>query len=224
MDAPDDSRCMQRIRAHMALEGELATHGLSFSNLPKWGFNPKGQWLPLGVWFYPLVPHCDFTRGYASERTFANIGKLPEGRVLTLWPGHPADFSEDALEKSLNAIQSHTSIPVVVSREPRVVTEGYHRRFNVLYRFLTETLAVMGRPKSALFNRLLHVAGYDVVVDYGCMSLHVEPCQGVQTWPKSRLVETIEIPPQYRPGKYLFDDMEGLKAMFQKAREFGGSC
>lgn len=161
-------------------EAGLFQFGVHYSNNKGFAVFPQSHYYPKGVYFYVLSSTCTAGkgRGFATDREWANIGKINNERMMILKQGHPMDFTEakfqqavEKLKKTIGRLPEPTAKPGNV--QPQEVPAV--KLFNLLH-----AIEIAGK---GLTNKVLHQLGYDGVIDYDHVLLPVESCQGVMTWP-----------------------------------------
>jgi len=113
--------------------------------------------------------------------------------MVILKQGHASDFNEARLKRSVEQLQAaYGELPGLNPPGNKFKNIAEH---NPAFAHLGDVLSTMEAEGLGSFNKLLHVAGYDGIVDYDGWLLPVESCQGVQTWPGgANLVTSIQTP------------------------------
>jgi hypothetical protein len=174
---------------------------LHYADFQKWGINPRTGYFPIGVYFYFLSKRCEsaLSNGFATDRKYANIGRLNLDKFLVIKRGHPRHFGEDALNAAIDKIEAKygkgsTENPDYHSS--KLDMDGFREQaFHVLELFRV-ILGMEKRKTIRSFNECLHDAGYDGILDVNGAFLPIESCQGVQTWPGDAVeyVQSIRTP------------------------------
>jgi len=185
---------------YTVIEDGLAQYGVHYSNIKKWGINPDSSYFPMGVYFYYLDGSCGSNKGvgFATDRTWANIAKINNERMVILKHGNQKDFTKYSYETSINKLtKKYGDLP-----NPNKQIEKFKSfPLNIYFSKLANIILEMESSGMGSFNRLLHDAGYDGIVDYDKNFLPIENCQGVQTWPGgASLVESIPTPKRKPPN------------------------
>lgn len=197
-------------------ENGLSLYGVHYSENENFAIFPQTGYYPKGVYFYFLSNTCEAGKGtgFATDRKWANIGKINNDRMLIIKSGHPRNFSEADYKKAVSKLKR------IVRKLPEpTIKPGEHREQSVPAVQLFNLLHAIEASGKGLTNKMLHSLGYDGVVDYDGALLPVESCQGVMTWPGSfSFVHAIPTPtasnnPGYNPMKRIARMQTGLKAM-----------
>lgn len=176
-------------------EDGLALYGVHYSDYKKWGIAPDSNYFPVGVYFYYLSDNCQSAvgNGFATDRRWANVARIDNNKMVILKQGHARNFDKKNLKDSLSRLQKiHGSLPKSNPGGNKFSKIAEH---NSAFAHLGNILSTMEAKGLGSFNKLLHIAGYDGIVDYDGWLLPIESCQGVQTWPGgAQLVESVPTP------------------------------
>lgn len=194
----------------------LAEFGVHYSENEGFAIFPSSRYYPKGVYFYFLSATCNSGRGtgFATERKWANVGKIHNDKMLIIKQGHPRNFSENDFNVCLRKLQKifKGSLPAPKTRPDKSQLQ------NVAAVLLFDQLYAIESAKLGSTNNLLHQLGYDGVVDYDGVMLPIESCQGVMTWPGAMefqaAIPTPQKPnanPGMDPSKRMEKILKGLK-------------
>lgn len=191
-----------KMKDYIKEEDGLAQYGVSYSDIAKWGINPETKYFPVGIYFYYLSPSCDagLGNGFATDRRWANVAQINNEKMVILKSGHRRNFNETSLKMALRKIETKygpqtLSNPQQENKFARILDQ------NLSFAKLGTLLSELADGSSFRFNKLLHEAGYDGIVDYDGLLLPIENCQGVITWPTgAKFIEAIPTPRSH-PGE-----------------------
>ena len=182
-------------------EDGLPLYGLHYADFQKWGINPRTSHFPVGVYFYFLSKKCESAlgNGFATDRKYANIGRLNLDKFLIIKKGHPRHFGEDALNAAIDRIEAKYGKGSTANPDYHSSKISMDWILQPAYHLLELFRVILGMEKQKTirsFNECLHDAGYDGILDINGAFLPVESCQGVQTWPGDAVeyVQSIRTP------------------------------
>jgi len=182
------SNYLYRLKPYIeASVGDLPQYGVSFSEFNKWGINPGTGYFPKGVYFYFLHPKCEeygaTGTGFAADRPWANVAKLNLEKFAILNPGGLNNFGATELANALENLKAKYGDLVPAEDMTKQTFDSRYSSTMPEWIGLVNILTTMESSGAGGFNKLLHVAGYDGILDVGGVFLPIEGCQGVQTWP-----------------------------------------
>jgi len=101
------SNYLYELRSYIQAVDGLAQYGVHFSQYAKWGVNPRAGFWPVGVYFYILSEECDVPGGFATDRTWANIARLHNERLLIVKADSTYNYPGDAYALLQNLREEH---------------------------------------------------------------------------------------------------------------------
>jgi len=199
------SNFLYRLKEYEKLNDDgLPQYAVNYSEFNKWGVNPSAGYFPKGIYFYYLHPKCreraGTGTGFATNRTWVNIAKLNLDRFIVLDPGKPKNFGKESLDAAISKLKSKYKDLVGTGDRARK-SYRFEDHYNDIPEFITlaRILSQMQDDGAGSFNKLLHDAGYDGILDMAGVFLPIESCQGVQTWPGAAdYIESINTPSSIR--------------------------
>jgi len=119
--------------------------------------------------------------------------------MVILKQDHPRNFSDNDLKNSLKRLQKvYGELPTSNPAGNKFKVLSEH---NPSFAHLGDIISTMEAQGLGSFNKLLHIAGYDGIVDYDGNLLPIENCQGVQTWPGgAKLIQSVPVPKKSPSG------------------------
>ena len=216
------SNYLYRLKPYIeASVGDLPQYGVSFSEFNKWGINPVTGYFPKGVYFYFLHPKCEeygaTGTGFAADRPWANVAELNLEKFAILNPGGLNNFGATELANALENLKAKYGDLVPAEDMTKQTFDSRYSSTMPEWIGLVNILTTMESSGAGGFNKLLHVAGYDGILDVGGVFLPIEGCQGVQTWPgAAEYIESIPTPKSV--GKTIPKMQERFKNVFARIK------
>ena len=192
-------------------DGQLYKFGVSMTHLPKLGVNPVSKYnTPIGIYYYPASHYIEKAAGeleFQDKAPYINVFKINTANILDVGNYSSSDLARDieSLKSSAATIEQLTGIDRELENEILTLAQAANKEAAVstpaghLW-FITRSLALSSNtpgtrkafaPRHAVvWNKILRLLGYDVVMDFGNSIIHPsEPTQGVVLNPK--IVEVV---------------------------------
>lgn len=189
-----------------SLPGDLRDYGVSMTEIPKLGINPKTEHhTPIGIYFYPAdyyvrIIEGNYALSFQHDARYIQILQL-SGNVETISSLTADGFNRyiEILYKNINQIAQLRKEDIVTTKsrlkqyienaldnnKADVNTPGGHLWY-ILYGLSYGLNRDIKRNSLVLWNSLIRMLGIDIVVDYGGKIIHEnEPTQGVALTPTS---------------------------------------
>lgn len=183
--------------------------GISMTELPKLGINPKTEYsTPVGVYFYPAYYYIDEYGSvpFKEDAPYIQVFEFDYGKLLSTHDYTESDYDRDVNSLMANYPDAVSEIKQLYSQaedEAKIkIPAGYI--WYITYKLSTWLaygeghVPYMGTKGKALkhsiiWNTMLRQLGYDVVIDDGSGVIHGnEPTQGVILNPRiMRLIGTV---------------------------------